>query len=92
MHHVAIVEAPQNMKNGIRFPDIPQKFVPETFTFACPFDQTCYVDNLDSCRNDILWLDQFGQFIQPWIWYGNHANVRFDGAKWEVRTLSFGVG
>ena len=62
MHHVVIVEAAQHMDNGVRFANIAEELVAETFTLRCAFYEACDVYDFHGGRHDAPWVYQFGEF------------------------------
>jgi len=89
---VGVFKTTDNVQDGICFPDVGQEFVAQPFAFAGPFDQSGDVDNFHGSGDDTARLDQFSQFVEAFIRYGNDADVGLNGAKRKVGRLRFGVG
>ncbi len=87
MHYVAIVEAAQYVDDGIRFADISQKLVTETFALGSPFDKTGDVNDFDRSGDDTTGMYQFGQLTEALVGYGDDTDIRFDGAEGEIGGL-----
>ena len=49
---IVVVEAAEDMYDGVSLADIGEEFVAETLTFRCSLDQTGDVDYLDCSRYD----------------------------------------
>ena len=62
MYHVVVVEAAQHMDNGVRFANIAEELVAETFTLRCAFYEACDVYDFHGGRHDAPWVYQFGEF------------------------------
>ena len=92
VNHVAVIETPQQVQDGISLADVSEKLVAQALPLARPFYKPGNVHNLNGGGNHILWLDQFGEFLQPRVGNRNHANVGFNGAKRKIRALCLGVG
>ncbi len=87
MGDVVIVEAAQNMKNGVCLSDICQELVPQTLSFACSFHQTRDIYYFHGCRNGALRMTHFGKDIKSLVRHVRRARLRIYGAEREVGAL-----
>ena len=84
---VTILKAAQNVDNSIGIADIAQELVTQALTLRCTLYQTCDIDNLDSCRDNLLWVINLSQLHQALIGYGDNANVGLDSTEREICRL-----
>ncbi|MPN12027.1 hypothetical protein SDC9_159337 [bioreactor metagenome] len=91
MNNIVVFKTTQHMNDGIRFTDICQKLVAQSFTFTGAFYQSRNVHNFNCGRNNALWVYQFSKFVQALIRDGNNPDIRFDGAKRKICRLRFRI-
>ncbi len=89
---IIVVEATKDVDYGVGLADVGEELVAETLAFACSLDETCDVDNLDSCGDDLRRVLDFVEYLETVVGDGDDADVRFDGAEGEVGRLGLGVG
>ena len=87
VHDVLVVEAADNVYNGVYLADMGQKLIAETLTLAGAAHQTRDVYEFDNGRSGFLCVVQVGQRLKTLIRYRNHADVRVDGAERIVGAL-----
>ena len=84
MGDVVVIEAAEDVNNGICLADVGKEFIAQAFTLGGAFDETCDVDNLYCSgyyRAGITHLDELGQAI---VGYGYDAHVGLDCAEGKV--------
>ena len=92
MDDVVILEATNDMNNGVHFTNIGQELVAESFTLTRSLDQAGDIDKLHPCGNGVGAFAQIRQLLQPPIRNGHGADIRFDGAEREIGCLGLGIG
>lgn len=93
MHDVLVVEAADNVNDGVNLADVGQELVAKALALACAAHQTGDVHELDHRRRGLLCVIEIGQRLQTLIRYSDHADVRVDGAERIVRRSGiFGAG
>ena len=90
MGYVWIVKAPENVQNGICFPDICKKLVSKPFSFASSLYQTRYVHNFHRCRHHVSRMHHIHQRLKPLVRHRRGAYLRIDCAERKIRRLSLG--
>ena len=91
MYNIVVVEATEDMDDGVGFADIAKELVAKSFTLGGSFYKTCNVNDLNCRRNDFGSVDHRGKDCQTFIGYGDDTHIGFYGAKREVSALGFGV-
>ena len=81
VHDVLVVEAADNVNDGVNLADVGQELVAKALTLACAAHQTGDVHELDHRRRGLLCVIEIGQRLQTLIRYSDHADVRVDGAE-----------
>ncbi len=81
MGDVVVVEAANNVENGIHAADVPEELVAEPLPQARSPDQPGDVDDLDDCRYHLARLDHRVDLLQPRIGDRQDAEVWFDGGE-----------
>jgi hypothetical protein len=82
-----IIEAPQDVDNGVGLLDIGQELVP-AFRLAASLGEPRNVYDLHRCRHDLRTFDQLVDLVKPLIGDVNGANVGFESAA----CMSTGIG
>ena len=77
------------MNDGIHFTDVCQKFIAQSFAFACAFYQSGNINNFNLCRNNPVGFHQFRQFIQPFIRNIYQTYIGFNSTKTIIACLCF---
>jgi hypothetical protein len=85
--HIVVFKTSEDMDDGIRAADIPQELIAQPFPYAGPYYQTCNIHDLNSGGDDPVWFDQFLQFDQSMVGYGDHTEIRNDGPEEELSRL-----
>ena len=80
------------MKDGIRLPDVAEEFVAQSFSLARPLHQACNVHDFDGGWNNVLWINQFRQFLKARVGHGDDTNVGLNRTKREIRALRLRIG
>ena len=87
MCDVLILEATQNVDDGVCVTDVSKELVAKTFTLRCTLHKTCDVDNLDGGWHHTLRVVNFGELHKTLVRYGDDTYIWFDCTEWEVRRL-----
>ena len=88
---VFVFETPDNMDDGIYFPDIGEELIAEAIAFAGSANQSSYIDDLDLGGYGALRNDQFSQLLQTRIRHIHQSDVWVDGTEPVVTGLCFGA-
>ena len=86
--HIAVVEAAQNVEDGVSLADVGQELVAQTFAAARALDQARDIDNVHSCRYGPLRLADVGQDFKPLVRDIGGAEIRLDCTEGEICALS----
>ena len=89
---LGVVEAADDVADGVGGADVAKKLVAETFAFGGAFDEAGDVDELHGGGDEALRLNQVGNFCEALIGHGDDAGVGVDGAERVVRGLGLGGG
>ena len=81
VHDVLVVEAADNVNNGVHLANVGQELVAKALTLACAAYQTGDIHELDHSRRGLLCVIEFGQRLQTLVRYSDHADIRVDGAE-----------
>jgi len=92
MYYVGVVEATENVDDGITLSDITQELVAQTLTLRGPFHEARDIYDLTRRRHDAPRVYEFRQLIQSLIRDRNLSHLCVDGAKREVGCLRLGAG
>ena len=87
MHYVGVIETPEYVQYGICFTDVCKKLVPEAFSFAGSFHETCYIYYFYCCRHHSFRMAQLFQDLESLVRDYCGSYVRFYGAEREIGTL-----
>ena len=88
---VVVVEAAQHMNDGICFADVSQELVAQAFALRRALHQAGNVNNLHRSGDNALRIAYLSQLVESLVGHGYHADVWFDGAKWEISRLRLSV-
>ena len=91
MYHVVVVEAAEDMDDGIRLAYVAKKLVAKPLALRGSLHEACDIDNLHRRRHDASRVYQLRQHVQALVRNGDDAHVGLDGAKGEVCALSLCV-
>ena len=91
-HDVVVVEAAQNVYDGVGLADVAEELVAQTFALACALDESGYVYYLARCGHDTARMYYLGELCESLVGYCYHAYVRLDCTEGEVGCLRLGVG
>jgi len=89
---LGIVEATDDVADGVGGADVAEELIAETFTLAGAFDETGDVDELHGGGDERFGLDECGDFCEALIGHGDDAGVGVDGAEGVICRLSLGRG
>ena len=89
MHDVVVVETTQYVDDGIGLTDITEELV--AFSLTGSFYQSGNVHDVTGGRNDAPGVDQFRQFVQTFVRYGDLSHLCVDGAERKVCSLCLGA-
>jgi len=87
MGDVVILEAAQNVRDGVDFTDVGQELVAEAFPLGRAAHQAGNVHKRDAGGDDFLGTGDLADGIKPWVRHGHLAGVRLDGAERIVGSL-----
>ena len=88
---IGIIEAADDMDDGIGIADVAEELVAETFSLRRALDETRNVHELDRGGGVFLRLVHLREIVQPCVRHGDNADVRLDRAERVVRRLRPGV-
>jgi len=81
VNDLGIVEAADDMRDGVSGANVPEELVAETLALRRAFDQAGNVDELHGGGHQAFGMDELGDLREPLIRYGDDAGVGVDGAK-----------
>jgi len=81
MDHIGIVEAADDVDDGIYLPNMAEKFVPQPFAAARTFYQTGDIEELHGRIGLAGGIDDPGDVFQPRVRNGDDADIGIDGAE-----------
>ena len=84
---VAVVEAAQDVQDGVALADVGQELVAEALAAAGAAHQTGDVDDVDRGRDRALGLADLGKHLQALVRDVGGAEVGFDRAEREIGAL-----
>ncbi len=87
-----VVEAADDVADGVGGADVAEELVAEAFAFAGAFDEAGDVDELHRGGDEGLGLDELGDSGEALIGHGDDAGVGVDGAEGIVGGLRLGRG
>ena len=87
MDDVAVVEAAEDVQDGVGLADVGQELVAEAFTAGGALHQTRDVHDLHRGGNGALGLANLRQHLQTLVRNGSGTHVGFDRAEREIRAL-----
>ena len=90
VYDFGVVEAADDMCDGVGGADVSEELVTETFALGSAFDQAGDVDELHGGGDEGFWLDELGDFGEAGVGDGDDSSVGVDGAEGIVCRLSFG--
>ena len=85
--NVLILEATDDLHDGIDFADMAEELVAEAFALAGAFDQTGDIDEFDGRGNGLFRLGKRGQSVKSWVGNADDADVRFDRTERKIGRL-----
>jgi len=89
---LGVVEAADNVTDGVGGADVAEELIAKAFAFAGAFDEAGDVDELHRGGDEGFWLDEFGYFGEAGVGNGDDAGVGVDGAEGVVGGLCLGRG
>ena len=84
MRDVFVLEASDDMNDGVHFADMREELISESLAVACALDEPCNIDEFDDGGGDFFAVIKSCELVQPFIGDGDHAHVGLDGAEWVV--------
>ena len=81
MVNVRVLEAADDLHDGVHLADVAEEFVAETFARARALDEAGDVHEFDGRGDDACGLGDFGERFEPGVRHGDDADVRVNGAK-----------
>ena len=91
MNDVIVVEAADDVEDGVGLADVCEEFVAEAFAFAGAFYEAGDVGDFDGCGHHGAGFADVHEGLYAVIGHGDDAYVGFDGAEGEVGRLCLGV-
>ena len=88
---VAVVEAAQDVDDGVRVPDVAEEFVAQSLALRGALDQSGDVHDFDGRGYYAFGVVDFGQPDQPFVGDGDYPHVGFYRAEGKVRRLRLRV-
>ena len=85
MMHIGVIEGADDLEDRVYISDMSEKFVPESFSLGCSFDEACDIDKFDGCRDDLGAIYDDTDFLEPFIVHIHDASIRLDCTEGEVR-------
>ena len=67
MDNIGVLEASDDMYDGVAFADICKELISESFTLGRALDQSCDIDELDRCRCHFLRMAEVSKKLEPFI-------------------------
>lgn len=92
VNNIIVFKVVNYMVDGFGFMDVGQKLVVKIFIFGCVFYQVCDIYEFYGGWQDVLWFDDFSQFVQMWIGYWYDIGVWFNGIEGEVGCFNICFG
>jgi hypothetical protein len=87
-----VVEATQNVYDGIALADVGKELVAQTFTLASSLHKTCNVHNIAYGRNYTARLYYLCQLGQTLVGHTDLTQLCIYGAEGEIGRLCLGAG
>ena len=79
--YVRIAEKTNHFTDGVRFANIRQEFIAQTFALRSTGTQACNINEFHRCRDDLRRVIDGGKAVKSLIGNGNQANIGLDGCK-----------
>ena len=79
--YVRIAEKTNHFTDGVRFANIRQEFVAQTFALRSTGNQACNINEFHRCRDDLRRMVDGSKAVKALIGNGNQANIGLDGCK-----------
>ena len=91
MDDVGVVEAAEDVYDGVGFTDVGEEFVAEAFALAGALDESGDVDDFHGGGDDVGGLHELDEAVEALVGYSDDADVGLYGAEGKVSRLCFGV-
>ena len=88
----AVLEAAQDVDDGIDLADVGEELVAEALAFRGAAHQAGDIDEFQAGGDGLDRLADLGQYMKARVGHADAADVRFDGAERVVRRLGRGGG
>ncbi len=82
---VVVLEAADDVGDGVGLADVGQELIAEAFTLGGPAHEAGDVDEVHRRGDDRLRVVELHQRVEPRVGHRHHADVRLDGAERIVR-------
>ena len=79
-----VIETTDDFDDGIALTDGRKELVAKAFSFGGAFDETGDVIEIESGVDLLLWVEGFGEIIEPLIWDQNDTSIWVDGREWVI--------
>ena len=85
--YVIVLEAADNVHDGVHLADIGKELVAKTLALGSPLYKAGNVHELQRSRSELLRIVHFGELVKTLVRNGYYADVRLNGAERIVRGL-----
>ena len=89
---LGVIEATNDVADGVGGADVAEELVAQTLTLAGAFDEAGDVDELHRGGDGAVGLDELGDLVETNVGDRDRAGVGADGAERVVRRLGLGRG
>ena len=89
---VVVLEAPDDVEDGVHLPDVGEKLIPQALALAGALYQAGNVHELHRCRDGPLRGDDPRQRVEPGIGYLHDPGIGLDRGEGIVRHQCLGRG
>ena len=81
MNDIRVVEATDDMDDGVNFSDMRKELVAQALASRRAFDKSRYINKFDICGRGFFRRIHFGQNVEPLVGNADDAYIRFDRAE-----------
>ena len=81
MNDIGVIEAADDMNNGIHLTDVGKELVSQTFSLGSAFDQAGNVHKFDDGRSGFFGMIEVRQKLQTGVGNGHDSHIGVDGAE-----------
>jgi hypothetical protein len=84
---IGIIELSDDLEDSIDGADMREEFVPESFSLARSFDESCDIDELYICRYYFRTIDYSPDLLETRIIHIDYTHIRLDSTKGKIGCL-----